>query len=75
MISAGPPLRNLVNSGVSERVAMKISGPKTRAVFDRYHVVITDDVTNAMRRVELNGVVSEILVKVQKMPAQSTSRK
>ena len=48
-------VRNLANAAVPERVATQITGHKTRAVFDKYHIVSTDDVSNAMRRLELNG--------------------
>jgi hypothetical protein len=41
-----------VNAGVSERVAMKITGHKTRAMFDRYPIVSSNDITEAMQRVE-----------------------
>jgi integrase len=47
-------IKNLMKAGVSEKVAMTISGHKTRDVFDRYHIVDTEDVLEAMRRVQ-NG--------------------
>jgi len=45
-------IKNLMKAGVNEKVAMEISGHKTRTVFERYHIVDSADVLSAMRRVE-----------------------
>jgi integrase len=46
-------VRGLVRSGVSEHVAMRISGHKTRSTFDRYDIVSDADVKDAARKLEL----------------------
>jgi len=51
-------VRKPVNAGVSERVAMRITGRKTRAVFDLYHIVSADDVSNAMQKLETSSLVN-----------------
>ncbi|HTZ46316.1 MAG TPA: hypothetical protein VMH20_01905, partial [Verrucomicrobiae bacterium] len=56
-------VRNLSRAGVSQHIAMRISGHKTDSVFRRYDIVSPRDLHDAAKRV--NEYVNETIIQRQ----------
>ena len=61
----------LCHPGVPERVAMIVTGHKTRAVFDRYHIVSPGDLQDVARRLTgtIPGTIDSEAVAARLTPA------
>ena len=63
----------MVRAGIPERVAMQLTGHKTRRIFDRYHIVSEADLLEAAARLDQHLAEQPTKAKVARIPSRKNT--